>query len=298
MSEIEAVRTANESRLRRFTAFVGIFAMLLILAIALILVNINASKPGVTEFSEEPFNASLETDSVNETSTTPQVPPQQVKSSSELNASNAFVTDSVPSWNADPNPFLAAIRDFLFQARDGLLEVSSTVSEPSVHQDTEEMFKVFEQGLIEATTMLMKVTDDADLFTTPAAKNEEKEEENIRVVKIEEDLIQERGVGMGVLGISNKKQAAMNLMANATTGCSNCYEKLNTCVQKCFSDNNCHDVQRQVRSCPPAPTRLCNPFAQWSPVDECQNHEDCISPNLCCNDGCVNKCSPGVWRLP
>ncbi|XP_035212159.1 uncharacterized protein LOC118186197 isoform X2 [Stegodyphus dumicola] len=190
-------------------------------------------------------------------------------------------------WESDSNPIFKAIRDFWLQVKPLGPETGKLLDE-----NTENAMKMIEQSLIEATTMFLKTTEDSDFATLTT------DFDSPTVLKVESNTptqpIQER-VGFNILSSQNKHQPVL-MVANSTSACSSCYESLHSCVQKCFTENNCNDIQRNAKKCPSPATRLCNPFTQWSPVDECKDHEDCRSPLLCCSDGCINKCVPGVWR--
>ncbi|XP_015908713.1 uncharacterized protein [Parasteatoda tepidariorum] len=196
------------------------------------------------------------------------------------------------NWSsAEGTPILSALRNFWAHAKTGLLDPKDPLSEGAINENTEHVVKAIEHGLWEATTMLINRIEETTLTTLPTKD---------LVASTEPTVLTKR---QGIItppeknsNVGQKRQTAFDLMANMSTSCSNCYEKLQKCVHQCFIENDCNDVQRKVRSCPPVPNRLCSFFTQWSPVDECINHSDCKSPLLCCNDGCGNKCVSGVWN--
>ncbi|XP_055930049.1 uncharacterized protein LOC129960580 isoform X2 [Argiope bruennichi] len=191
----------------------------------------------------------------------------------------------------EPAPIFQVLRNFLFQARDGLLD-PSLVAEGSEHEKTEKLVKLIEHSLVEATTILATHMANSPVSTTPSGIIDtfSNRQGDIPVqIKREKEK-------PNALSSKNKRQTAHNMVANMSTSCSNCYNNLQKCVQQCFVQHNCNDIQRNARSCPPPPSRLCNPFTPWNPVDECKTNNDCKSPLICCNDGCINKCIAGVWR--
>ncbi|KAG8202158.1 hypothetical protein JTE90_010515 [Oedothorax gibbosus] len=196
-----------------------------------------------------------------------------------------------------PSPFLQVIRDFLFQARDGLLDpegvVLKSVAEGHIDETSEKIIKAFERGVIEATTLLVSHVEDFVVSTMPTISNTSFTQ--VDLLKRVGDSFPEEPAFERIDSNSLNKNERQLQIANLSMSCSNCYDTLQSCVQRCFETNNCNDVERNVRSCPPVPNRLCNPFTPWSPVNECQSHKDCKSPLLCCNDGCIDKCTVGVW---
>lgn len=147
------------------------------------------------------------------------------------------VTDE--TWDTDSSPLLKAIRDFLFAGEDGLLE---TTEEPN-EDPTEEIVKILEKGLIEATTMLLNPPDDEPSTTT----SEDPISEPISITKIENEgsdtLFDRIGINLMNFATSDKRQSLS--VTNITTSCSTCYDSLDTCVRQCFVNHNCNDVQRQ-----------------------------------------------------
>ncbi|CAL1263467.1 unnamed protein product [Larinioides sclopetarius] len=191
----------------------------------------------------------------------------------------------------EPAPFFQVLRDFLFQARDGLLDPSLSTEGP-VDEKTEKFVKLIEHGLVEATTILATHMANSPVLTTPSGIidpfSNRQGDIPVQIKREKEKSATSSG--------KNKRQSAHTMVANMSTSCSTCYSNLQKCVQQCFVQHNCNDIQRDARACPPPPSRLCNPFTPWNPVDECKTNNDCKSPLLCCNDGCINKCVTGVWR--
>lgn len=140
------------------------------------------------------------------------------------------------SWDADSSPILKAIRDFIFHAGDEL-ETLDRNEDP-----TEEIVKILGKSLIEATTMFLTPSDE------PLVTSEKPQAEQISIVKIENehsDSLLDR-IGLNVASLSDNSRSLS--VTNTTTACSNCYDALEMCVQKCFTVHNCHDVQRRGKS--------------------------------------------------
>ncbi|GFY37749.1 WAP domain-containing protein [Trichonephila inaurata madagascariensis] len=200
-------------------------------------------------------------------------------------------TQEPPAMMEEPAPIFKVIRDFWFQARDGLLDPSIKLAEGPVDEKTEQVIKLIEHSIIEATTILATQMANTVITTqSSVADNSKFSNRQGDVAPIEQEKVST------VPPTKSKRQTPLDLIANMSTSCSNCYNSLHSCVQQCFIKHNCNDIQREARLCPPSPNRLCNPFTPWSPVDECKSNTDCKSPLICCKDGCINKCVIGFWR--
>ncbi|GFU54372.1 WAP domain-containing protein [Nephila pilipes] len=242
---------------------------------------------------EFPFETSHETDNFTENFTLGALNTVDVAVDSTTESNNASSTKEPPTSLQEPAPIFKVIRDFLFQARDGLLDPSIKIADGPVDEKTEQFIKLIEHSIVEATTILATQMANTAVSTSPSVSDNSKLSD--RQGDIATEIEQEKIVS-NAPATKSKRQTTFDLIANMSTSCSNCYNNLNSCVQQCFKKHNCNDVQREARLCPPSPNRLCNPFTPWSPVDECKSNTDCKSPLICCNDGCINRCVTGFWR--
>ncbi|GIY50526.1 WAP domain-containing protein [Caerostris extrusa] len=169
----------------------------------------------------------------------------------------------------EPVPLFRVLRDFLFQTRDVILDPSATINERPMDEKTEKIVKLIEHGLIEASTILASQVANIPLSTPSSGitvDNSLNRQNDIFIENTPEKL------SPNVMLTKNKRQTTFNLIVNASTSCSSCYNRLQKCVQQCFNEHNCNDIQRDARAPPPPLNRLCNPFTPWNPVDECKNH--------------------------
>lgn len=167
---------------------------------------------------------------------------------SEMEFNSETHSKAPETFSQEPSPLLQVIRDFLFQARDGLLDpqgaVLRSVTEGPIDERTEKVIKAFERGVIEATTLLVSQVEDFVVSTMPTVTDPSFLQTDFLKRSGDAFPIEPTQEKVNLNDFNSKKDSQIDQITSMSASCSNCYNTLQSCVQRCFATSNCNDIER------------------------------------------------------